>query len=190
MRVTSQYTSIPQPLHFRLADAEAAEDLGVVLAKPRGDGAYPYIVTDPDRRADMQQLTQFGIARVLHEAAVANLWIGEHLRVIVDWAAGHAGCLEHLDPVLGRCRRQDRFHLGFERYAIPHALPVGRKAWVVAPFGVPQSLGAALPDRLAGGSDHDIAVLCPHPLIRRVLPVARALAHRLLMVREPLCARP
>jgi hypothetical protein len=45
---------------------------------------------------------------------------------------------------------------------------------------------AALPDRLPGGADHQIAVLGPHPLIGCILAMARALPCRFLMVGEPL----
>jgi hypothetical protein len=39
--------------------------------------------------------------RVLHEAAVVHLRVGEHLRVIVDRVAGNARDFEHLDPMRG-----------------------------------------------------------------------------------------
>ena len=36
----------------------------------------------------MRHLAQLGIARILHEPAVADLRVGEHLCVVVDRAAG------------------------------------------------------------------------------------------------------
>jgi hypothetical protein len=87
-------------------------------------------------------------------------------------------------------RYKHRFHHTLQRRAILHPLPVGGKARVLAPFRVPERFGAALPDRLAGGADHQIAVLCPHALVGRILPTARALAVRRFVVGEPLGACP
>jgi hypothetical protein len=62
----------------------------------------------------------------------------------------------------------------------------GRKTRVLAPFRTPEGRGAARPDRLSGGADHQIAVFRPHALVGRVLAMARALASGLLVVGEPL----
>jgi hypothetical protein len=50
------------------------------------------------------------LPRLLNEAAVADLRVGEPLRVIINRAAGHTGGFEHLDPVLGGPGRQHRIH--------------------------------------------------------------------------------
>ena len=59
------------------------------LCWPRGDGSHPHTVADRDRGTDVRHLAQLGIARILHEPAVADLRVGEHLCVVVDRAAGH-----------------------------------------------------------------------------------------------------
>ena len=79
-----------QILHLRLAEAEPAEDLGVVLAELGGDGAHPHTLADLDRGADVRDLAQFRVARVLNEA---HLRVVEHLGVIVDRARA-----EHRPP--------------------------------------------------------------------------------------------
>src|SRR6516165_10833745 len=182
----SQYAAGAQSGHFHLAYAEPAKDLGIVLSELRGDGAHPHPLADLDRGADVRDLAQFRVAGILHEGAVTHLRVGEHLRVIVNWAARHTGRLEHLDPMVSGLHGQHRVHRVFERRAVRHALLIGRKMRVLAPFRVPQSLSTARPDRLAGGTHHQIAVLGPHPLVGRVLAMARALPGRLLMVGEPL----
>jgi len=117
---------------------------------------------------------------------MADLRVGEHLCVIIDGAAGHAGRFEHFDPTRGGLRCQHYVHRGLQRITVRHARLIRRKTRVLAPFRVPQSLGTSRPDRFAGGTDHQIAVLGLHALVRRVLAVARALAGRLLVVGEPL----
>src|SRR6202023_1985029 len=99
-RAGSQRALSAQPLHLRFAHPEPAEDLGIVLAELGGDGAHPYTLADLDRGADVRHFAELRIARVLHEAAVAHLRVGEHLRVIVDRTAGHAGRLQHLHPMI------------------------------------------------------------------------------------------
>src|SRR5271167_4408026 len=94
-RVGSHYAFGAKPIYFPLADTEAAEDFGVVLAELGGDGAHPHSLADLDRSADVRHLAQFRVARILHEAAVAHLRVGEHLRVIVDRAARYARRFEH-----------------------------------------------------------------------------------------------
>jgi hypothetical protein len=134
----------------------------------------------------VRHLPQFRIARVLNKTAVTHLRVGEHLRVVVERAARHTGCFEHLDPVVGRFRRQHRVHRVLQRFTVRHARLVGRKTRVLAPFRVAQSLGTARPDRLAGRTDHQIAVLGLHALVGRVLAMTRALASRLIVIGEPL----
>jgi hypothetical protein len=73
---------------FRLTDAETAEDFGVVLTELGGDIAHLHTLTDPDRGADVRHLAEFRVTGILHEPAVADLRVGEHLRLIVDWAHG------------------------------------------------------------------------------------------------------
>src|SRR6266478_8519478 len=92
-RAGSHYAFGAKLIYLRFTQAEPAEDFGVVLAELRGDGAHPYTLADLDRGADVRDLAQIRVARVLHEAAVAHLRVGEQLRVIVDRAARHAGCL-------------------------------------------------------------------------------------------------
>jgi hypothetical protein len=46
--------SHPQSLNLRLAEAEPAEDLGIVLAELGGDGAHPHALADLDRGADVR----------------------------------------------------------------------------------------------------------------------------------------
>src|SRR5205085_10059511 len=128
------------------------------------------------RRADMGNVAELRVACVLDEPAMPDLRVGEHLAVIVDWAARHAAGFEHADPMLGRAGREYRLHLGFQRWAVLHARLVRREARVAGPFRMAKRGGAALPDRLAGGADHQIAVLGPHPLIGRVLAMPRAFA--------------
>jgi hypothetical protein len=82
---------------------------------------------------------------------MAHLWFGEHLPAIVDWTSGHAGRLQYRHPVLGGIRHQHRFHHALECRAVLHALLVGRKARVPAPYRVAQGLGAARQNGLAGG---------------------------------------
>jgi hypothetical protein len=62
--------------------------LGIVLAELGGDGAHADILADLDRGAEVRDLAQFRVARMLDEAAVAHPGVGEHLAVIVDRAAG------------------------------------------------------------------------------------------------------
>src|SRR5215472_8713684 len=80
------YFLLPERFHLLRADPEAAEDLGVVLAELGRHGAHPNTLADLDRGADMRHLAQLRVACILHEAAVADLRVGEHLRIIVDWA--------------------------------------------------------------------------------------------------------
>src|SRR5262249_23165722 len=108
----------------------------------------------------------------------------------VDRAARYAGRLQYLDPMIGRIPREHRFHLAFECGAVLHARRIRRKARILAPLGVTDRLGAALPDRLPRRTNHQIAVFVAQALIRRVLPVARAFARRFLAVDEPLRAGP
>ena len=63
----------PQFPQFDLAHTKAAEDFGVVLSEFTGGGGYPHPVADPDRGADVRDLAQFRVVRILHKAAVANL---------------------------------------------------------------------------------------------------------------------
>jgi hypothetical protein len=98
----------------------------------------------------------------------------------------HSGRLKHLDPMIGGLGSQHRVHHVLQCLAVCHALPVGRKTRVLAPFGVPQRLGTARPDRPAGRPHHQIAVRGLHALVGSVLAMARALPGRLLMVGEPL----
>src|SRR4029453_1098219 len=53
-----------------------------------------------------------------------------------------------------------------------------------------QRAGAALPDGLTGRADHHVAVLGLEALVRRVLTMPRAHAHRLNVVRQPARAGP
>src|SRR6516165_7917894 len=85
--VGSQYALGVQLLHFRLAEAEPAEDFNVVLAELGGDTADPHAFATFDRGANVRHLTQFRFARLLDDTAVAPLRVGEQLRVIIDWAA-------------------------------------------------------------------------------------------------------
>ena len=80
-----------------------------------------------------------------------SVWVGEHLLIVVDRGA--------VDLVVSTV------YLGVQRIAVRHALPVGRKTRVFAPFRVAQRVGAAYPDRLSGSPDHQIAVLGPHALV-------------------------
>jgi hypothetical protein len=58
-----------------------------MLAELWRDIAHPDTLADPDRCANVRHLTQFRVARILHEPAVADLRVGKHLRVIIDRAA-------------------------------------------------------------------------------------------------------
>jgi hypothetical protein len=74
---------------------------------------------------------------------------------------------------------------------VSRTLRFAMRCWLVAKrgsshySGCPDAL-AQRPDRLAGGTHHQIAILGWHALIGRVLAVTRALAGRLLVVGEPL----
>ena len=46
-----------------------------------GDSAHPHTLADPDRGANVRHPAQFRVARVLHQAAVLHLRVGEHLRI-------------------------------------------------------------------------------------------------------------
>ena len=94
---------LAQLRHLVFAEPEPAEDLGVVLAELGGDGAHPHTFADFDRGADVRHLAQFRVARILHEAAVAHLRVGEHLGISVNRAARHAGGFEHLHPMIAGC---------------------------------------------------------------------------------------
>jgi hypothetical protein len=176
--------------HPSLGYAEAVEDFGIVLAELGDDGAHLHVIADPDRGVDVRDFAQFRIARVLNEAVVAHLRVGEHLCVVVDRPAGHSCRIEHADPVTGGFRCEHRCHLCLQCLAVLHPSLVGRKTRALAPLQVPQSLRTARPDRLSGGSYHQIAVFRSHALIGSVLAMARALAGRLLVVGEPLGTRP
>jgi hypothetical protein len=106
----------------------------------------------------------------LDEAAVAHLRVGEHLCVIVDRAARHTGHLECLNPVLGGRRCEHRVHHLLQRGAVLHALLVGGKTRILAPFRVAQSLRTARPDLLRPRPQ--IAVFRPHALVGCVLAMA------------------
>ena len=121
---------------------------------------------------------------------MAHLRVGKHLRVVIDRTARHSGGFEHLDPIHGGFGGQHRVHLVFQRVAVRHARLICGKTRVLAPFGVPQSLGTARPDRFAGGPYHQIAVLGLHSLVGRVLTMPRTLTGRLFMIGEPLCRGP
>src|SRR6266446_4110249 len=71
-----------------------------------------------------------------------------------------------------------------------HPPLIGRKARVLAPLRVRQSVSTALPNRLAGGPDHQVTVLCPHALVGRVLAMPRPLTGRLLAIGQPAGAGP
>ena len=86
----SQNASAAQFPHPGLGHAEPAKYLGVVLAELRGDGAHPHTVAEFDWGADVRDLAQFRVARVLHEAAVAHLRVGKQLRVIMIGPQGAA----------------------------------------------------------------------------------------------------
>ncbi len=88
--------------------------------------------------------------------------------------------------MIGGAGREHVFYCRFQDGAVLQALLVGREVRVAAPFRVAEGRGAALPDRLAGSTDHQIPVLGPHALVGRVLAVARTLPGRLLAVGEPL----
>src|SRR6266700_1820891 len=73
-----QHSPSAQLLHFCLGHAETAEDLGVVLTELWGDGAHPHAPADLDRGADVRDVTQLRVVRVLDQAAVAHLRVAEH----------------------------------------------------------------------------------------------------------------
>jgi len=87
-------------VHLRIGQPEMAEDLGILLAELRGDSAHRHALAALDRDADVWDLAQLRVARLLNEAAVADLRVGEPLRVIINRIAGHTGGFEHLDPPL------------------------------------------------------------------------------------------
>src|SRR5260370_23760193 len=105
-RRDSQHAFRAQPLHLWLAHADAAENFGVVLAELGGDSAHPHALADFDRGADVRNLADLRVARVLDKATMAHLRVGEHLRVVVDRAAGYSSRVQYLDPVLGGVRRE------------------------------------------------------------------------------------
>jgi len=96
----------------------------------------------------VRHLTQFRVARILHEAAVADLRVGEHLRVVIDRAARQAGRLEHFDPVVGGTGCQHRIHHLLQRVAVRHARLVGRKSGSSHHSGCLKSLRTTRPDRI------------------------------------------
>lgn len=110
IRIGLQHAPLAQPVHLRIGQPEMAEDLGILQAELRGDSAHLHALADLDRDADVWDLAQLRVARLLNEAAVADLRVGERLRVIIDRAAGHTGGFEHLDPVLGGLGRHHRIH--------------------------------------------------------------------------------
>jgi len=110
MRIGLQHAPLAQPVHLRIGQPEMAEDLGILLAELRGDSAHRHALAALDRDADVWDLAQLRVARLLNEAAVADLRVGEPLRVIINRAAGHTGGFEHLDPALGGPGRQHRIH--------------------------------------------------------------------------------
>jgi len=69
-----------------------------VLAELRRNRPHPDLLADPDRGADVPDLAQFRVRRVLDRSAVGDLRVGEHLRVVVDRAARYARSFQHLDP--------------------------------------------------------------------------------------------
>jgi len=102
----------------------------------------------------VRDFAEFFVGGVLDQASVPHLRVAEQLLVIVNRTAGDAGCLEQAHPMIGSCRSEHRFHLGFERRAVLHPLLVCWKTRVLAPFRVSQSCGATRPDRLACSPDH------------------------------------
>src|SRR5271165_5040996 len=125
----SQHALDAQLLYLPVGHSEAAEDFGIVLADLGGDGAHPYAVADLDRAADMRDFAEFRVAGVLDEAAVAYLRVGEHLPVVIDRAARHAGGFEHRDPMPGGLCRQHRVH------RVSSAARFAMRCWLVAKRG-------------------------------------------------------
>ena len=174
-----------QPLKVRFAHPEPAEDFSVVLAELGRDGTNSHRFADFDRGADVRDLAQFRVARILNEAAVAHLWVGKHLRVIVDRATRHAGA--------SSTSTQWSVVLVVSTAFITssNASRFAMRCWLVTKRGSSRHSGcprasAQRPDRLADGTHHQIAVLGLHALIGRVLAMARTLAGGLLTVGEPL----
>jgi hypothetical protein len=135
-----------QLLHFLSAHLEAAEDLNM---------CWPSLGATLRTRTPSPILTgvrMCGISPNSGSLAYCTrprwrpLRVGEHLRIIIDRAARHAGRFEHFDPMVGRVGHQYRVHNVFQRVAVRHARLIGRKTRVLAPLRMPQSLGTARPD--------------------------------------------
>src|SRR6266540_3313260 len=70
------------------------------------------------RLADDAQLAPVTFPRRLRNIEMLDLWIVEHLVDGIDWAAGHAGRIEPLDPFGACAHRSATVDLEIERIAI------------------------------------------------------------------------
>src|SRR5205809_6867393 len=171
--------------------AEDGEDLVRVLAELWRGGAHrDGARRHPDRRADVGYAAELRVIGVDHHLAVQHLGIGEELLVGVDGPAGHTRVVQGLHPVRGRRGREHCRQLALEDGAMAPAVGAAAEARVFDPLRVPEGLGTALPDTLAGRAQHQIAVLGLEALVGRVLAMARALARGLLVIYQPARARP
>jgi hypothetical protein len=90
----------PQFFHLRVADAEVAEDIGIVLAQLRGDRAHPHPYADPDRGAEVRNLAKLRVAGVLDQTTVAHLRVRRTSMSNCRSGRRYARCLEYLDIML------------------------------------------------------------------------------------------
>src|SRR5439155_4952528 len=104
----------------------------------------------------------------------SDLWVREHLRVIVDGTAGYVICLELREPVVARPGSGDALDQLCERGAIPDAFGVVQEIGRLHPLGVAEQRAQATEQLVVGGAERDVPVRASNRLVRRTHPVRRS----------------
>src|SRR5262245_34016022 len=137
-----------------IAEAELAQHrVGVRAGGGRRAGGATRRARQLDRLADHARA-----ADRLGDAEMRDLRVGEHLVDRVDRSARHAGLVEAPDPLRRRLAGEPALDLAVEPVAVGRARGrVGEGRVGEQVVGIDR-LAEALPDRLAGGGDVDVAV--------------------------------
>ena len=111
--------------------------------------------------------------QVDHHAARQYLRMRQGLADRIHRPHRHAGGVEHLDPVRAIVPCQHRLHRRDQFGQVAHPVGIGGEARIGLPLRVPQHIGDALPVRLVGTADVDVAVGGAERLVRRGEHMAR-----------------